>query len=162
MFTSKKILSFLGLVLIIVAILVASTSYLQKVESQQGPITEDPKGNQKPAPEVTPNPEIVESIYSSSTATSTVPLLRYLSDPIKSYIYRCDDSKQFMGRFETGKGAIKAQVFFQDGTPFSLTQKATPSGVQYVNKEGTFSLFTKDGVAFIQQGAMITYKNCIN
>lgn len=84
-----------------------------------------------------------------------------LRDPVNETEYSCADNKTIFARVEVNRTPGKAEVFLKDGTKMLLNQTISASGVRYANSGESFVFWTKGDTAFVQEGPIQSYSNCI-
>lgn len=84
-----------------------------------------------------------------------------LRDPVNETEYSCAEGKTFFARVEVNRTPGKAEVFLKDGTKMLLDQTMSGSGVRYANSGESFIFWTKGDTAFIEEGPVQSYSNCV-
>jgi membrane-bound inhibitor of C-type lysozyme len=117
----------------------------------------------QPQPQVTPQADNTVPVSQGLTWDELVARHpNELSDPANRTVYTCDGGKTFLARVEIKPmGGGKAEVFLKDGTKLVLPQTMSGSGVRYANKGELFVFWTKGNTAFIEEGPVTIYANCV-
>jgi membrane-bound inhibitor of C-type lysozyme len=71
-------------------------------------------------------------------------------------IFRCAEGRSIQAGFAEGV----AVVDLSDGRRFALEQSTSASGVRYMNEGETIIFWMKDERAFLEEGGMMTYRDC--
>lgn len=83
-----------------------------------------------------------------------------LSGEVVEVNYACAEGKDLRARIELKPGN-QAEVFLPDNSKLLLTQATSGSGVRYVNKGESFVFWTKGDTAFVDEGGVISFKDCV-
>jgi len=76
---------------------------------------------------------------------------------INSAIFNCDNEKTINAIFFSDK----VELSLSDGRNFLLSQGISASGVRYISEDESFVFWNKGDTAFIQEGDVNTYDNCV-
>lgn len=93
---------------------------------------------------------------------SVVPPERYTlgakpSTTINSATFTCDNNKTIQAVFFNGK----VELMLSDKRNLLLTQALSASGARYTTPDESFIFWNKGNTAFVQEGTVTTYQNCV-
>lgn len=90
------------------------------------------------------------SNYLDDTQSSIAPVLSTVS-------FSCAENKQVRADISEGQVSIT----LSDGRAFTLEQVSSASGVRYANEGDAVVFWTKADDAFVEEGSVMTYRDCI-
>lgn len=76
---------------------------------------------------------------------------------IKAAVFNCSDDKSFHAVFFDDK----AELNLSDGRSVLLLRAMSASGIRYTNADESLVFWNKGNTAFIQEGEISTYDNCL-
>jgi hypothetical protein len=79
------------------------------------------------------------------------------AEVINSALFNCIENKTIQAVFLKDKVSLT----LSDGRHFLLSQGMSGSGARYVNTDESFVFWNKGDTAFIEEGNVSTYKNCV-
>jgi len=77
--------------------------------------------------------------------------------PISSVVFNCEDDKNIQAVFFKRR----VELVLSDQRKISLPQAISASGARYANKNESFVFWNKGDTAFINEGSITTYNNCV-